>query len=360
MRGTGVGERGRGTRSAGVRCQAHDAAGTPRYAAIDLGTHNCRMLVAEPRPGDGLRIIEAMSRPVRLGEGLAARGALGEQPMARAIEALGACVARLRALHVRRVHAIATEACRRAANAAAFVARTEAATGLELRIISPEEEAALTLKGCAGLLDRRAPMALMFDIGGGSTEVMAVCRDHRQAPRPVAMVSLPVGVVGLAERFGGDRVGSEAYRAMVSDVEDRLAGAAASLLPDGAAIAGRTQMLGTSGTVTTLAALHLGLGAYDRHRVDGTEIGFDAISALSARLRELDFRGRAAVACIGPNRADLVVAGCAILEAICRRWPVGRLTVADRGIREGVLLTLMAEDGYGGGDRADGGRIEGR
>lgn len=337
------------------RRQPHRAAAhATRYAAIDLGTHNCRMLVAERLETGRPRIIEAMSRPVRLGEGLAASGRLGEAPMARAIDALSACAQRLRALHVTHVDTIATEACRRAANAEEFVARARAATGLPVRIITPEEEAALTLNGCTGLLDPRAERALLFDIGGGSTEVMWVAHDGGRGARPLALISLPLGVVTLAERYGGDRISVATYQAMSGEIEERLAAAALPPLAGdalaGDALAGDAigghgvQMLGTSGTVTTLGALHLGLGAYDRNRVDGIEISFAAIAALSVWLIGLDYRERAAIACIGRERADLVIAGCAILDAICRRWPVGRLTVADRGIREGILLALMHAD----------------
>ncbi len=351
-RGRGVGEfrrSGEHGRAPGEpvsdRRQPHRAAAhATRYAAIDLGTHNCRMLVAERLETGRPRIIEAMSRPVRLGEGLAASGRLGEAPMARAIDALSACAHRLRALHVGHVDTIATEACRRATNAEEFVARARAATGLPIRIITPEEEAALTLNGCTGLLDPRAERALLFDIGGGSTEVMWVAHDGGRGARPLALISLPLGVVTLAERYGGDRISVATYQAMSGEIEERLAAAALPPLA-GDAIGGHgVQMLGTSGTVTTLGALHLGLGAYDRNRVDGIEISFAAIAALSVWLISLDYRERAAIACIGRERADLVIAGCAILDAICRRWPVGRLTVADRGIREGILLALMHAD----------------
>ncbi len=344
--GRGSGGRRQRPKASSARRSRRAAAGAHRYAAIDLGTHNCRLLIAEPLPGERLRVIEAMSRPVRLGEGLAACGCLGEAPMARTLAALSVFAARLDALNVVRIDAIATEACRRAANVDAFLARAAAATGLAIRVIDPAEEAALTLKGCAGLLDPGCTRALLFDIGGGSTEVTWAAHDRGRGVRPLALVSLPIGVVELAERYGSDRVGAATYQAMTAEIAARLAERVAAV-PDGAGAG--MQMLGTSGTVTTLAALHLGLGTYDRNRVDGVEIDFAAIAALSARLVDLDRRARAAIACIGPDRADLVVAGCAFLEAICRRWPVGRLTVADRGIREGLLLNLMAEDAAAAG-----------
>lgn len=319
--------------------EAIDRQPPPRYAAIDLGTHNCRLLIAAAADGR-LTTVDALSRPVRLGEGLAVSGCLGEAAMARADRALALCARRIGAAGVVASRAVVTEAGRRAANAGTFFSRVAAATGLALEPIAAEEEARLTLAGCASLADPGLPWLLLFDIGGGSTDLVWAELGPAGAPRPVATLSLAAGVVGFAERFGGDRIDGDGFRRMVALIDDALAGFDAREGIAGQVAAGRVQMIGTSGTVTTLAALSLGLGRYRRSRVDGRRIGFAEIEALIDDLAATDWQTRAGIGCIGPERADLVLAGCAILRAICRRWPVGRLTVADRGLREGLILAM--------------------
>jgi exopolyphosphatase / guanosine-5'-triphosphate,3'-diphosphate pyrophosphatase len=307
-------------------------------AALDLGTNNCRLLVARTTHG-GFRVIDSFSRITRLGEGLGAGTSLGEAAMARTIEALAACAAKIAHRGVGRGRYVATDACRRAGNCAAFLARAEAATGLRLEIIGSGEEARLVVAGCAALLDPAVPRAVVFDIGGGSTEVSYV-RVERRAAQVLDAVSLPFGVVNLTERYGGDRVPPDAYRAMLDEVAAALAPFEARHRIAAEVARGRVQMLGSSGTVTTLAGIEFGLPRYIRSVVDGSSLGFAAIEAVSQRLAALSLAERAAHPCVGRERADLVVAGCAILEAICRMWPVGRLRVADRGVREGILIGL--------------------
>jgi exopolyphosphatase / guanosine-5'-triphosphate,3'-diphosphate pyrophosphatase len=311
-------------------------------AALDLGTNNCRLLVARGTRR-GFRVIDAFSRIVRLGEGLAATGRLSEAAMERTLEALKICAGKVAHRQVTDARYVATEACRRAANCAEFLARVQADTGIAIEIISSNEEARLVVAGCAPLLDRRMPHALVFDIGGGSTELvwLSVPRDPWATPRVEGFVSLPEGVVTLSDRFGGREVTPEAYAAMVAEMR-------AALLPfeERWGIAeeiaqGAVQMLGSSGTVTTLAGIHMALPRYNRATVDGSELSFESVRAVTTRLRAMTYGARAAEACIGTERADLVLAGCAILEAICQLWPVGRLRVADRGIREGILLGLL-------------------
>jgi exopolyphosphatase/guanosine-5'-triphosphate,3'-diphosphate pyrophosphatase len=309
-------------------------------AALDLGTNNCRLLVARVTPR-GFRVIDAFSRITRLGEGLGASGVLAEGAMARTIEALAACAAKIESRGAVRGRYVATEACRRAGNCAEFLARVEAATGLRLEIIPTEEEARLAVAGCASLLDPAIPSGLVFDIGGGSTEASWVrLAGDGGAPEILDTVSLPHGVVSLTERYGGDRIASETYAAMLDEVRRDLRAFEARHGIAARVAAGAVQMLGSSGTVTTLAGIHLGLPRYIRALVDGTTLDFAAIGALSRRLAGLSLAERATQPCIGRERADLVVAGCAILEAICETWPVGRLRVADRGVREGILIGL--------------------
>ena len=317
------------------------------YAALDLGTNNCRLLVAREGgragPSDPpFRVVDAFSRIVRLGEGLAASGALCEPAMARTIDALKVCVEKVSAYQVDGARFIATEACRRASNCAEFMERVQSETGITLEIISAEEEARLVVAGCAPLLDHRMPYALVFDIGGGSTELAWIkLSQESEEPEIIDSVSLPHGVVTLSDRYGGREVSQATYAAMVEEI-----GAAIQGIEERHGIAKRidaqaVQMLGSSGTVTTLAAVHLDLPRYTRRRIDGLILRFDDLRRASRYLAGQTHAQRAANACIGAERADLVIAGCAILEAICLLWPVGRLRVADRGIREGILQGLV-------------------
>lgn len=322
----------------------------PAYAAVDLGTNNCRMLVARPA-GGGFRVVDSFSRVVRLGEGLSASGRLSEAAIGRTLEALGVCAAKMRRRGVVRSRGVATEACRRAVNGGAFLERVEGETGIAIEPIPPDEEARLTLAGVAPLLDGDEAFALLFDIGGGSTEVTWIARPAGRPPRLLDVLSIPDGVVTLAERHGTDVVGEVDFAEMVAGIDARLAPFDARHGIAERVAGGRVRILGTSGTMTMLGGIHLGLARYDRSRVDGMDIGFDDVHAIVSRLRAMDRRSRAAHPCIGEARAELAVAGCAILEALCRRWPAGRLRVADRGIREGLLMSMIEADRRAGGDR---------
>jgi len=307
-------------------------------AALDLGTNNCRLLIARPLR-HGFRVIDAFSRIVRLGEGLTRSDRLSDAAMARTVSALKICQSKMRHRGVTALRAVATEACRRAGNCAEFLDRVEQEAGIRIEIISPREEARLALAGCAPLLSPGTPKALVFDIGGGSTELVWL-EMVRGRPRLLDQVSLPLGVVNLTEIYGGDRISPETYRAMVDMVTDRLARFEARNRIAAQVAAGHVQMLGTSGTVTTLAGIYLGLPRYDRSKVDGTWLMRDDALGIVADLLGRDFEGRAANPCVGHDRADLVVAGCAVLEAIWTLWPVARLRIADRGVREGILSEL--------------------
>jgi exopolyphosphatase / guanosine-5'-triphosphate,3'-diphosphate pyrophosphatase len=312
-------------------------------AALDLGTNNCRLLVARP-VGGGFRVIDAFSRIVRLGEGVAASGALSEEAIRRTLAALKVCADKIALRRIAEGRYVATEACRRAANCEQFLARVRTATGLDIEIISTAEEARLVVAGCAPLLNPRTPYAIVFDIGGGSTEIVLVrletARDRRRVPHIVGSMSLPLGVVTLTDRFGGE-VSPATYRTMVEEAADALDRFERAYRIRRHIRTRRLQMLGSSGTVTTLAGIHMALPRYIRAQVDGSTLTFDQIAAVSAHLAGLDLAGRAASPCVGRERADLVLSGCAILDAICETWPVGRLRVADRGVREGILFDLI-------------------
>ena len=321
------------------------------YAAIDLGTNNCRLLIARPS-GDHFMVIDAFSRVVRLGEGLAQSGRLSEAAMDRALGALHVCADKLRKRNVHLARSVATEACRRATNGEAFIERVHRETGIRLNIITAEEEARLAVLGCHILLEPGCGPAMIFDIGGGSTEMVLV--DTSDAvPRILDWQSVPWGVVSLTESIGPIELTAEAraaaYHEMRTRITDGFARFSERVAPARAAAAaeGGLRLLGTSGTVTTLASLHLGLPQYDRSAVDGLIVPTASMREISQRLAHISPAERIAVPCIGRERADLVVAGCAILESIFDIWPAERLGIADRGIREGILRSLMAAGGLG-------------
>ena len=304
------------------------------FAAIDLGTNNCRML-AGAQAGAGFRILESFSRVVRLGENLHHSGQLAPQAMDRTIAALKLCQTRLAGHPVRAIRAVATEACRRATNGGEFLARVRAETGLDLQLITAREEAELAVESCAPLLRDGGRRALLFDIGGGSTEVAWVRLAAGAPPEMIASLSLPLGVVTLAE------AAAPSFEAMVADIAARLQPFEAVHRIGQEIRQGGVRLLGTSGTVTTLASLALGLSRYNRHAVDGMVLSHVQAHAALQQLRALGRDGLGRHPCIGPERAEFVLPGCAIFAAIHGVWPVAEVIVADRGLREGMLLQMI-------------------
>lgn len=319
----------------------------PVYAALDLGTNNCRLLIARPAR-EGFRIVDAFSRIVRLGEGLSASGKLSGAAITRTLSALEVCRDKIAQRGAMRMRLIATEACRAAANGEEFLARVRDETGLQLEIIDRRTEAYLAAAGCAGLADPQARAVLLFDIGGGSTEVVWLDgEDARRGSSAIEArvrnwVSLPLGVVSLAERFGGKHVDAALFEAMVGQVETAIQPFVESL--ENEERCSRFHLLGTSGTVTTLAGVHLGLKRYDRRQVDGLWMSEEELFEAMDSLCAMSFEERAAHGCIGMERADLVLAGCAIFEGIRRCFPAPRVRIADRGLREGILMQMMLAD----------------
>ncbi|MHA1190401.1 MAG: Ppx/GppA phosphatase family protein, partial [Alphaproteobacteria bacterium] len=361
-----VGDRNAGGPDTGPRTSGHQPAGRhktgrrgryhggrgqrrgrgPYYAALDLGTNNCRLLVAEP-DGQTFRVVDSFSRIVRLGEGLSQSGRLNDAAMDRAIGALRVCRDKMRSRRIAGVRMIATEACRRAENGKHFMERVSAEVGIDLEVVDRRTEAQLAAAGCSALMDPDADGAILFDIGGGSSEIVWLDRKkNRRHGLIKAWVSLPVGVVTLAEKHGGVDVDPAIFAAMVEDVRTEF-GRFRARDALGRAIAERPfHYLGTSGTVTTLAGVHLELPRYNRRHVDGLWMEKDDISRMMTRITAMDYDARVANPCIGAERADLVLAGCAIFEAIRQEWPLDRLRVADRGLREGILVKLMRADGH--------------
>ncbi|NIK46034.1 exopolyphosphatase/guanosine-5'-triphosphate,3'-diphosphate pyrophosphatase [Variibacter gotjawalensis] len=318
---------------------------TPTYAALDLGTNNCRLLVARPT-SDSFRVIDAFSRIIRLGEGISSTGRISEAAIDRAVGALTVCRDKIVTRGVTRARLIATEACRSAENGDAFVQRVRDAVGIDLEIIDRKTEARLAATGCTPLVDPAASSVVLFDIGGGSSEIVNMGSVNGQAgpPKPIIRdwASLPVGVVTLAEKHGGIEVSRDVFERMIQEVEGYLA----PFAEKNAELKNSTSLhlLGTSGTVTTVAGIHLGLRRYDRRQVDGCWMTSGQIDTALEQLLAMRYEDRVANACIGAERADLVLAGCAILEAIRRAFPSERLRVADRGLREGMLVEMMRDD----------------
>ena len=331
----------------------HRRRSSKSYAALDLGTNNCRLLIAEPAHF-GFRVVDAFSRIVRLGEGLGLGNRLSDDAIGRTLDALRVCREKMAAKDVARARLVATEACRLAENGPSFIDRVRDELDLDLEVVDRKTEAYLAVTGCASLVDPKAHSVIVFDIGGGSTEIAWL---DGQAPhafsdpckRIRAWDSLPVGVVTLAERYGGIDVTPETFEGMVEEVSELLLDFSLVAAPAGRGH--NFHLLGTSGTVTTVGGIHLGLARYDRRRVDGMWMRNGEISTVMQRLLHSDFTQRAENPCIGKERADLVLAGCAILEAIRRAFPSERLRIADRGLREGILMKMMREDSVWRGGR---------
>jgi exopolyphosphatase/guanosine-5'-triphosphate,3'-diphosphate pyrophosphatase len=339
--------RRRDERSRVQRASAGDASGrdAPVFGALDLGTNNCRLLVARPAR-NGFRVVDSFSRIVRLGEGLTRTGRLDDAAMDRAYDALALCAERVvrRGVDSARLSAVATQACRQAENGQEFIDRVRRGTGLRLRIIDPAEEARLSVEGCLNLFDPSAEAVLVIDVGGGSTELSWLRKSGTEMDT-VAWMSAPLGVVSLSERHPEPAEATDAwFEAMVGDMSAALAlGSFDDAEFRRLYASGKGHLVGTSGAITSLAGVHLNLRRYQRDRVDGLWMTRDECEAAALKLKKLGPRGRAAESCIGPDRADLVLAGAAILEAVQRAWPSDRVRVADRGLREGLLLQQMRQ-----------------
>lgn len=314
----------------------------PVLAALDLGTNNCRLLIATPGQNGAMRIVDSFSRIVRLGEGVASAGVLSEAAMERTVAALKVCAARMDKAKVRHVRAVATEACRQAANAPVLVERAASEAGIALTVISAAEEARLAALGCAPLIGEEYDGALVFDIGGGSTEVIWLKRENGR-PLITHFASVPLGVMTLAELNAGTGSDGARYAAMHADMRSRFLAVRRDMERKGLFEEPRHHLLGTSGTVTTLAGVVLNLPRYVRAKVDASWHDCSAVLTVAEGLIAMDRTGRGQLGCIGPERADLIVPGCAIFTAIHDVWPCTRLRVADRGLREGILRELMAE-----------------
>jgi len=338
-------------------------AGPQLYAALDLGTNSCRMLIAQPR-GSQFQVIDSFSKTVQLGVGLEASGRLSRASMGRTIQALRICQKKIEKHGVTRMRLVATEACRRARNSRDFMRQIRRETGLAVEIIAAEEEARLAVISCAPLVSPRTEQLLVVDIGGGSTELVwidlsevppedrprAIMRLHSgfapkgdlPAARVVDWISVPLGVATLKDQFQDVDDDGARFALMSWFFEENLA----SFSPYNAENPREGfQIIGTSGTVTTVAASYLGLRRYDRTKVDGLRMTSDQIDTVIRDYLSLGPEGRRTDPRIGRDRHALIMSGAAILQALMRIWPTDRLSVADRGLREGLLYAQMSADG---------------
>ncbi|HET9069142.1 MAG TPA: Ppx/GppA phosphatase family protein [Amaricoccus sp.] len=352
------------------RCPGREpvAAGTDLYAALDLGTNSCRMLIAAP-DGGRFRVVDAFAKSVRLGSGLERTGHLSRGAIGRTLSALEVCAEKLDRYRVANVRLVATEACRRARNGSHFLALAARETGLRLEVIRPEEEARLAVISCAPLVSPDAEQVLVFDIGGGSTELVwldlsGIAREKRaqaivnlemngvlqggggpEAARLVDFISVPLGVATLHERYADVADDSARFALMSWYFEEQIVGFKPYLESLACADGARFQMIGTSGTVTTVGAAHLGLRRYDRRKVDGMRLSARAIEEVIGRFLRLGPEGRRSDIGLGRDRSELIMSGVAILQTLLRIWPTGSMRVADRGLREGMLFAMMSARG---------------
>lgn len=328
------------------------------FAALDLGTNNCRLLIANGQrvavnanTPPSLQVLDSFSRIVRLGEGVSETGRLSDDAMHRTLEALEACQKKLEKYKNYKGRFVATEACRRASNGQEFLHLVQEKTGLSIEIISTEEEANLAFQGCASLLKPEPPHALVMDIGGGSTEFMWVEVESSQQSSSSTLTSrkvhqwfsLPFGVMNLSEKFGGASFTEVYFEEMIDFLIQRLVALDEGKKIENAANSKNLQLLSTSGTVTTLAAIYLGLPRYERAKIDGITLSTEKLRQSIDAILHMRASERFNHPCIGSDRSDYIITGCAIFEAICRLWPLQDITIADRGVREGIILSLMAE-----------------
>ncbi|MFO0374896.1 MAG: Ppx/GppA family phosphatase [Alphaproteobacteria bacterium] len=308
------------------------------FAAIDLGSNSCRLLVMQETP-EGLRVVDAFSRVVRLSEGLTHTGELCDKACLRALEVLEDCARKLSIYTNVTLRCVATEACRKASNAKEFLEKVKTRVGFDFVVISQEEEATLAVKGIAGLLDPTFPYALVFDVGGASTEVVLVKQNIQPSQaRILDWISLPLGVVSIAEAASPENATS--YLRITQQIKRVLQTFGEPHNLDLLIQKGLVQLVGSSGTATTAAALHLGLRYYARHRVDGVVLSFTEVENVIKSLQMMSIDERNRHPCIGPERSDLVLAGMAVFEGLASAWPVGQVTVADRGVRDGIVHQL--------------------
>ena len=314
---------------------------TPNYAAIDLGTNSCRLVIATPTPSS-FRVVETFSKITRLGEGIINNNELSKAAIKRTVGALKVCSGVLAEYEpIVRSRFVATAACRRAVNCKSFLEQVKKETGLNIEIISSQEESRLAVVGCIPLLARNIKRALIFDIGGGSTEISLARMTNRGNTFIEGYVSLPYGVVTISEAFPSHEMTDLAYDTIIERTHKILAEFEEKHHIREAIANQEIQIIGTSGTVTVLGAVHLNLPRYNRSAVDGIAMSKQDIERTIAKIKRIGDDGRKKHPCIGSSKADLTMAGCAIIDALTSFWPMAEVTVADRGIREGILLDMM-------------------
>ena len=316
-------------------------AGNGYYAAIDLGTNSCRLVIASPTPSS-FHVVETFSKVTRLGEGIIKENMLSRPAIRRTVSALKVCRAIIEEYSpLIRMRFVATAACRRAVNCRDFEKSVEKETGLNMEVISSKEEARLAVVGCMPLLNRMIKRALVFDIGGGSTEISLARITESGRTFIEGFVSLPYGVVTISEAFPGKDMTKLAYDTIVERTQKILQDFEDRYKINEAIQNQEIQIIGTSGTVTVLGAVHLNLPRYNRAAVDGLAMSGAEVAKVISKIKNMGHEGRCRHSCIGKQKADLTISGCTIIEALCSLWPISEITIADRGIREGILLDMM-------------------
>lgn len=311
-------------------------------AALDLGTNTCRLLIGKRTP-QGVQVVDSFVRVIRLGDELATKGHISKEAIKRAVSALSICAKKIKSYSVARGRYVATATCRMASNREEFLRTILTKAGLDLEVISTAEEARLSIMGCADLMDSSTRYAIAFDIGGGSTEVMWLELFPNKLPEIIEWISLPLGVVTVADRLRQHSSPEECLLNIRKFVAKEVKSFCDKAYIYPQLVKNNIQLIGTRGTVTTLAALHKNLDRYDRLKVNGVLLTPDIIKRTVSNLYGMSVEKRLLHPCIGPLRSELVLGGVAIFEGIYDVFPINPVRVADRGVREGILLDLETQ-----------------
>lgn len=307
------------------------------FAAIDLGSRNCRTIVGCQSKAGAFEYIETYSKSVSLADGVAASKKLSRKSMDRTIEALAFCSKVLSRYAGLTYLAVATDAMRRAENASVFIKRVKRELGLIISIITPQEEAYYAALGCIEVLSLETEIFVVFDIGGGSSEI-ALCR--QKSDKDIELIdslSIPYGVINLLE--SKDHLTFSGYSNLVQKISD-LSRDFLNQYATTLDFVNNFQCIGTSGTTTTVAALNMNLRFYDREKINDSILQFSEILKTVHYVQSLSEDERKLHPYISQSNEDLVLGGLTILEGIVRGLPASTITVTDRGVRDGVVYAL--------------------
>ena len=297
---------------------------TEPVAAIDLGTNTARLLIASKNPYRQLLLNRTITR---LGGGFTRERGLSEEAQLRSIAALKEFAGQISCHQATRVRAVATSAVRDAINGRAFCERVQAETGICLEVIDGAEEAALTLKGVAAILDDKSGELAVFDVGGGSTEYTLAVDEQ-----PLFSRSLPIGVVRLTEGKVGVAQMEDKIRRELALLQRQLAGEGLDQR------FAKATLIGTAGTATTLAAIQIGMKDYDYRRVNNHTMPLAEVQRIFDLLEPLTPKQRLEVPGLEPGREDLIIAGTLVVLVTMRVFGFRSFKVSDSGLLEGLIL----------------------